>query len=208
MFSSNPGSTNNRFASATLPIPLLLLLWSLSSIAGATDRVSNAEYPWQLDLTGATGQDFHLSDYRGKTLLVSFFYTTCGFACPMQTARLAKAQQLLNSESLNASRFVSISIHPERDTPQRIDAFMRPFGIDENHWQFGTPKNTTALNQLLVQAGVKTLESMESNQTDHTMKILLIDPSGKVMQRYVGNKFNVQRVANEVETLVRLRARG
>jgi len=57
------------------------------------------------------------------------------------------------------------------------------------------------LNELLAQAGVKTKQ--QSNQTDHTMKILLVDPSGRTMQRYAG-RFSIERVAREISTLVRL----
>jgi len=167
-----------------------------------------SNYPWQLELIDAEGQAFSLADYRGKTLLLSFFYTTCGYACPIQTARLAQVQKLLKDKTRSASRFVSVSIHPHRDTPQAIDAFKRPYGIDQAHWQFGAPTESGDLKQLLMQAGIGTRQMEEPAQTDHTMKILLIDPAGKVMQRYVGDKFSIKRVAKEVDTLVRLRSRS
>ena len=170
--------------------------------------VIGADYPWQLELTDSDGQIIKLSDYSGRTLLLSFFYATCGYACPVQTARLAQVQKSLKPDSLAASRFVSVSIHPERDTPRVIDAFKHPYDIKEAHWQFGTPTDANQLNRLLLQAGVGTKSVAGTNQTDHTMKILLIDPAGKVRQRYVGDKFSIKRVAKEVEALVRLSSRS
>lgn len=190
---------------------ILFLTGSISGAldsAGASENAAEIPYPWNLELTGSDGKTVTLADYRGKTVLLSFFYTTCGYACPLQTARLAQVQKLLNAESLSASRFLSVSIHPHRDTPQRIDAFKRPYGINRKHWQFGSPTDTKALNQVLSQAGVSTRAMPQPGQTDHTMKILLIDPNGKVMQRYVGDKFSIERVVKEVQTLVRLRSRS
>jgi len=177
-------------------------------VGQSVKRAIDADYPWQLELTDSDGQSIKLSDYRGRTLLLSFFYATCGYACPVQTARLAQVQKSLKPDSLAASRFVSVSIHPKRDTPRVIDAFKRPYDIKEAHWQFGTPTDADQLNRLLLQAGVSTKSVAGLDQTDHKMKILLIDPAGKVRQRYVGDKFSIKRVAKEVEALVRLSSRS
>lgn len=206
---------NTRIASAILLSLLCALILAISfSQAGAPELAFNesaidnpatkTDYPWQLELTDSNGQSVKLSEYRGRTLLLSFFYATCGYACPIQTARLAQVQKSLKPETLAASRFVSVSIHPKRDTPNVIDAFKRPYGINEAHWQFGAPSDSANLNKLLLKAGVSTEAVDGTTQTDHTMKILLIDPTGKVMQRYVGDKFSIKRVAKEIETLVRL----
>ena len=215
-----PFRVKTRIAKAVLPAGLLcaLLLLVGLSLGEAPELAANAseidkpltgaDYPWQLELSDSDGQIINLSDYRGRTLLLSFFYATCGYACPIQTDRLAKVQKSLKAETLAASRFVSVSIHPRRDTPRVINAFKQPYGIKEAHWQFGAPTDTHALNQLLLKAGISTEAVNSLAQTDHTMKILLINPTGKVMQRYIGDKFSIKRVAKEIESLVRLTSRS
>ena len=78
------------------------------------------------------------------------------------------------------------------------------FASHDSNGPIRVPSRGATLNKLLLKAGVSTEAVDGTTQTDHTMKILLIDPTGKVMQRYVGDKFSIKRVAKEIETLVRL----
>lgn len=209
----------NTFRSFTLPhcrgsimrACLLIVLAAAVQLpgsfeAGATDNPPALNYPWNLQLSN-TQDTFNLSTYQGKTLLLSFFFTSCQEACPIQTARLIQAQQKLSPKALSASRFLSISIDPDVDTPERIKAYLNSLPVNHDHWQFGRPEDATALHQLMKSLGIRATPAkhIKHSQTlEHTMKILLIDPSGRIMQRYVGDKFDVQRVANEVQTVVRL----
>src|SRR5512145_1340983 len=61
-------------------------------------------------------------------LLVNFIYTTCSTICSTQTATLAELQRQLDARGARA-RFVSFTIDPDNDTPQRLAAFARQFSI-------------------------------------------------------------------------------
>lgn len=67
-------------------------------------------------------------------LLVNFIYTTCSTICSTQTATLAELQRQLAARGSRA-RFVSFTIDPDNDTPQRLAAFARQFSI-ERDWDF------------------------------------------------------------------------
>ena len=67
-------------------------------------------------------------------LLVNFIYTTCSTICSAQTATLAELQRQL-AERGSRARFVSFTIDPDNDTPQRLAAFARRFSI-ERDWDF------------------------------------------------------------------------
>ena len=67
-------------------------------------------------------------------LLVNFIYTTCSTICSTQTATLAEVQRQLAGRGEKA-RFVSFTIDPDNDTPQRLAEFARRFAI-ERDWEF------------------------------------------------------------------------
>src|SRR5438874_661472 len=46
-------------------------------------------------LTASTGAPMHLSDWRGKVVLLYFGYTACPDACPLTLADLTQTMQLL-----------------------------------------------------------------------------------------------------------------
>ena len=67
-------------------------------------------------------------------LLVNFIYTTCSTICSTQTATLAELQRQLAARGSRA-HFVTFTIDPDNDTPQRLAAFARQFSI-ERDWDF------------------------------------------------------------------------
>jgi protein SCO1 len=73
----------------------------------------------------------------GKIVVVSFVYTDCPDICGLSTARLAQMVEWLG-DRIGRDIFVySISIDPEKDTPERLAAFRQAFGAPEG-WTFLT----------------------------------------------------------------------
>ena len=64
---------------------------------------------------------------RDKIVVLSFIYTSCKDICPLATARLGEAQDKLGDRVGRDIFFYSISIEPERDTPQRLKEYADAF---------------------------------------------------------------------------------
>src|ERR1700741_3009900 len=54
---------------------------------------------------------------KGKIVAVNLIYTSCKYACPLETARLAQVQRLLGDRMGKDVFFYSITIDPGYDTP-------------------------------------------------------------------------------------------
>src|ERR1700694_3457974 len=67
-------------------------------------------------LTDQNGRPFHLSQLRGKAVLLFFGYTHCPDACPTTMSKLSRVSKLLAG---NADQLVIlfVSVDPGRDTP-------------------------------------------------------------------------------------------
>jgi protein SCO1 len=166
-----------------------------------TSRAS--AYPWQLELEDAEGASFSLAEYEGKTLLLAFVFTHCPSACPMQTARMARVEELLPADLKERSAFVSISIDPRRDTRDKLKQFARAHRAQSTHWRFGLTQDSGALEALLARLSVK-VERQADDSIRHEMSVLLIDARGRVVQRYLGDSFDEARVARELAAVDRL----
>jgi protein SCO1/2 len=83
-------------------------------------------------------------DYGGPVML-QFIFATCSSICPVLSASFASAQPVLDALK-TPYRFVSISIDPEQDTPQKLAAYAQRFRAGE-HWYFltGDRKNIDSL---------------------------------------------------------------
>ncbi len=79
------------------------------------------------ELTGAGGQRVKLSDFRGKIVLLFFGYTFCPDVCPTTMLELKKAMDILGPEKASKVQVIMISVDPERDTPDRVDAYAKNF---------------------------------------------------------------------------------
>ena len=88
-----------------------------TSIAGGASQIGG---PFTLvDETGKTVTD---ADVIDQPSLIYFGYTFCPDVCPLDTARNAEAIDILEERGLMVKPLF-ISIDPERDTPEVVDAF-------------------------------------------------------------------------------------
>lgn len=62
-----------------------------------------------------------------RPALVQFFFTSCTTICGVRSAQIVAAARRLREADIGMD-FYSITIDPERDTPQRLLAFSRQFG--------------------------------------------------------------------------------
>jgi protein SCO1/2 len=80
-------------------------------------------------LTEVSGKVFHLSDYRGKVVLLFFGYTTCPDACPSTLAKLSRVLKLLGPDRTKVQT-VFVTVDPLQDTPDRLKEYLAFFGVD------------------------------------------------------------------------------
>ncbi|HEY6305757.1 MAG TPA: SCO family protein [Candidatus Angelobacter sp.] len=100
----------------------------------------NSHFP-NIELITQDGKKVHFYDdlIKGKIVAIDFIYTTCQYACPLETARMAQVQKKLGDRVGGDIFFYSISIDPERDTPEVLKAYMEKFHVGPG-WTFLTGK--------------------------------------------------------------------
>lgn len=76
---------------------------------------------------------------KNRMVLISFVYTSCPDICPLVTARLAELQDLLADRLGKSVFFISISIDPERDSPDALKHYAAAFQTRPG-WTFITGK--------------------------------------------------------------------
>ena len=109
--------------------------------AQAADSHWGADYFPNVPLTTQDGKVVHFYDdlLKGKTVAIDLIYTHCQDACPLETARLAQVQKLLGDRVGKDIFFYSISIDPQRDTPEELKAYAEKFHAGPS-WLFLTGK--------------------------------------------------------------------
>lgn len=98
-----------------------------------------------IDKTGNNVDFRQVIDYGGPVML-QFIFATCSSICPVLSASFASAQPVLDTLK-TPYRLISISIDPEQDTPQKLDAYAKRFKAG-NNWYFFTG-NQKSIGSLL-----------------------------------------------------------
>ena len=141
-----------------------------------------------------TAPDFQLIDtrekpislrqFRGKAVLVAFFFTTCNGTCPATTHRLAKVQaELANQPALkDRVQLLSLTLDPTRDTPEKLRGYLRLYDVEERNWSFVTG-GAKEIAQTMDAWGIWAKPAADG-QLDHPSRVYLVDPAGRIREIY------------------------
>ena len=157
-------------------------------------------------LRNQDGRMIRLSQFRGKSLLVTFIYTRCPLPnfCPLVTHNFAVIEkQLAASPRLHGkTHLLCVSFDPEHDTPERLRAYGAGYiGSDAKNafadWDFAVPEKPVLLEMAkFFDLGI----TNEPDQTiTHTLSTTLIGTDGKVIRFYPGNDWTPEQVLDDVK---------
>ncbi len=116
-------------------------------------------------------QRFFTDLIEGKVVVINFIYTSCPDTCPLETARLAEVYSILGDRVGDDVFFYSISIDPERDTPEVMKAYAEQFGAGKG-WKFLTGDEDEIIS-LRKKLGLYRPEVAEEDKLDHNLSIVI-----------------------------------
>jgi len=140
--------------------------------AGAQNSRWGAGYFPNVELTTQDGKVVHFYDdlIKGKIVALDLIYTTCQYACPLETARLAQVQRLLGDRMGKDVFFYSITIDPDHDTPAVLKDYAEKFNAGPG-WLFLTGK-AADIELISRKTGLYT-EPDPKNPDGHTPSLLV-----------------------------------
>jgi protein SCO1/2 len=146
---------------------------------------------------GVSGRAVTLSAQRGQVVVLTFLYTTCPDVCPLTATRFRATQAELQGDATRVT-FIAVSVDPDRDTPQAVQAFSAAHGLVSNwHYLVGGPAQLSpvwAAYGIGVQAG--------SSTVTHNDAVYLIDRSGR--ERVLLHSEDLARdLTNDVRALLK-----
>ncbi len=155
-----------------------------------------------------SGKPIRLLDLKGKILVVNFIYTRCKDSCPLQSAEMAKFQSDL--KDLKEVRLISVSVDPERDTPEALSRYAERFHADPERWLFLTGQKEEIYR--LAQEGfhLSALPASEVGQKSteilHSSRFVLVDGEAEIRGYYDSTDPEaLRRAQRHVRTLLRQR---
>ena len=168
---------------------LLAGLSFLSPLVGASallpkfDRVMVLPDPREIvdaQLTNHEGEQFRLTQLRGKPSLVFFGFTNCPDVCP---AAMAKFRQLELSGLVDPTlvNFVFISVDGDRDTPAVVQSYLQQFS-DAFVGLTGDPSSVREIAGAFRASFYRGETRSPSNKYDvaHSTQMFLLNQAGRL----------------------------
>jgi len=109
---------------------------------------------------------FYSDLIKGKTVAINFIFTNCTTICPPLAAMFARVQKDLGDKTGRDVHFISISVDPLTDTPERLKAWGAKFKAGDG-WTFVTGEKQE-VDKLLNALGASV-----SRREDHSPTVIV-----------------------------------
>jgi protein SCO1/2 len=137
-------------------------------------------------LVDTGGKPFGSDQLRGHVWIASFFFTHCPSVCPQLMARMGQLQQRYRDAGIDGIRLVSITVDPERDTPEVLRAAEPRYGVDPARWTLLTGPRAAIADLCTSGFHVPGLDVRPEIGGDipHTTKVVLVDEQNRIRGYY------------------------
>ncbi len=136
------------------------------------------------EFTNQEGKLISNKDFNDKVYVVEFFFTTCPTICPVMNQNMLKIQKKYYGNPHFG--IVSVSINPEKDTPEVLKEYAKTKGATMKSWHFLTGKEEAIYK--FSNEGFKLYAGKNkevSGGFEHSGLFALVDKEGYIRSRVV-----------------------
>ena len=152
------------------------------------------------ELLDQNGEPLALADLRGKAVVLDFIFTHCPGPCPILTGILADVQKALAPTLRERTWFVSVSVDPVRDTPAVLREYARQRSLDLSDWSLLTGEKAEV--ESVLRAWGVGVARQPDGEINHLVAIFLVDPEGRIAERYVGLEHGPEEIAADLARIL------
>ena len=176
---------------------LVCLLASVAAMASATAAPPDAPaaaaavaavrlpadsvYQLALLLTDQQGRALPLAAGRGHPVLVSMFYTSCQFVCPMLVEALRATESKLSAAERAHLTVLMVSIDPEHDSVAVLERTTRQRELDTARWSLART-DAKSVRKLAAVLGIQ-YRALANGEFNHSTALILLDSEGRIAAR-------------------------
>lgn len=152
----------------------------------ATDLAAAGIAVGPFKLAERSGKAVADTDLADRAWVASFIFTHCPLSCPRITSTLKGVQEKLAGTGV---QIASISVDPERDTPEVLARYADRFGADPARWWFLTG-DLAEIDRLVRQFKLTRAKAAPeevaagAEEFTHSDRLMLVGPGNRVLGSY------------------------
>jgi len=144
-----------------------------------------------------TGQPMRLTDFRGRALALTFFFTRCPLPdyCPRMNKNFGQAREILlkNTQAPTNWQFLCVSFDAEFDRPAILKGYARVFrGENPDRWLFAAA-TSEVLASIAPRLDLKV--GRDGGSFSHNLRTVVLDAQGRIRHQFDGNEWTPEQLA-------------
>jgi len=160
---------------------VLLIGGSLLARAHAGELPGDSTYHLALPLVDQDGKASAYADGRGRVRIVSMFYTSCKYVCPLIIDTLLKTERELAPEQKTAIDVLLVSLDPDNDSPDALKRVADKRHLDTSRWRLARA-DKPGVRRLAAVLGIQ-YKQIENKEFSHSSALVLLDAEGRIVAR-------------------------
>jgi protein SCO1/2 len=149
-------------------------------------------YQLETTFTDDAGRPFALGSLQGRPVVLTMFFASCNYACPLLVADMTRIREALPPALRERAAIVLVSFDSERDTPTALRAYRDSRGLDPS-WIL-LHGSGDAVRELAALLGVK-FKRENDGQFAHSNLISILNPAGEIVHQRAGLKGGLDEAA-------------
>lgn len=142
-------------------------------------------YQLESEWKNQDGKAFSLKDFEGQKVVMTMFFASCTYACPILVNDMKKIEaEIIKKGEISSYRFLLVSIDHERDTPGKLKEFASRYNLETKRWTL-LAGNSDDIMELAAVTGFK-YKKDSNGEYSHSNLITFLDKKGEVIHQQVG----------------------
>lgn len=162
-------------------LPWLVLIVAGIAAHAATPSAlpGDSMYQLALPMTDQDGRPRSLADLRGGVTVVSLFYTSCPYMCPLIIDTLRQSERALDDDERSRLSILLVSLDAEHDTPAVLKAKAVERKLDTRRWTLART-DAAQVRKLAALLDIQYRELADGGFS-HSSKLVLLDRDGRIV---------------------------
>jgi len=132
-------------------------------------------------MTDQNGRAFKLEDHGGKPVLVSMFYNSCKFVCPMLVDTMVLTLEGLSLKERTQLDMLLITFDPARDDVKALKSIADSRDLNGPQWTLART-DPTNVRKIAATLGIQ-YRLLADGEFNHTTVLVLLDGDGRIVGR-------------------------
>lgn len=159
------------------------------------------DYPY----TNQLGEVTRISDFRGKTVALTFIFTRCPLPdfCPRMTKQFNEIQKTFKADESIKDKWhlVTLSFDTDFDTPTSLRLYGERNGYDPDNWTLVTGA-LIDIDAITEQFGMVFFRDEGTINFNHNLRTVVIGPDGRIRYVLIGNAWETERLDEEMRKVM------